>query len=151
MCRYLPKAISNSAIAPSFPPDAQHSPCRCRRDCKGFRSVPFYPSHDSSCIAFSKKQVGIRYIKRICFWQLCPAYIFRDISATLPSGMKQNVLSGFGLILFPASPEFSAISPERDKSQYSAKSTFSNFTLQRSKNSNSGNGMSGEISANFCS
>ena len=83
-------------------------------------------------LLFQKKQVGIRYIERICFWQLCPAYIFRDISATLPSGMKQNVLSGFGLILFPASPEFSAISPERDKSQYSAKFTFSNFTLQRS-------------------
>ena len=42
--------------------------------------------------------------------QLSPVYIFRNISATLPSGVKYDFLPRLGLRLLLVSPKFSAIS-----------------------------------------
>lgn len=45
----------------------------------------------------------------ISFWQLSPVYIFRNIRATSPSGVKNDLRPSFGLMLFLTRPKFSVI------------------------------------------
>ena len=46
----------------------------------------------------------------ISFGQLSPVYIFRNIRATFPSGVKNDLRPSFGLMLFLTRPKSSAIS-----------------------------------------
>ena len=135
----------------SCPPAAPRLPCGCRRRCTGFPSASFYPSHASSCIAISKKPGWPPPHQKNSFRTTPPGVHLQGHQCNL--AFRHEAERPFRLrpLLFPASPEFSAISRIGRSLNTLPSSLFSNVTLQRSKKSISGNGKSVKISATFCS
>ena len=65
----------------------------------------------------------------ISFGQLRPVYIFRNINATFPSGVKYDLRPNFGLMILLTSPKFSAIARSGSSFFILPNSLFSNVDL----------------------
>ena len=76
--------------------------------------------------------VDVPFNCSISFGQLSPVYIFKNIRATFPSGVKKDLRPSFGLILFLTRPKFSAISRRESNFFILPNSLFSNVDLWRS-------------------
>lgn len=85
----------------------------------------------------------------ISFGQLSPVYIFRDIRATFPSGVKNDLRPCFGLMLFLTRPKFSAISRRGSNFVSCPIRPFRKLNSRAHKKLNSGNAMFGAISGKF--
>lgn len=81
--------------------------------------------------------------------QLSPVYIFRDIRATFPSGVKNDLRPCFGLMLFLTRPKFSAISRRGSNFVSCPIRPFRKLNSRAHKKLNSGNAMFGAISGKF--